>query len=88
MHAEKEKKQRKNRERKNTEAAKEKRRKSTPAASSAYSKHDGGTTPEEVSDDIPTEQLEQLKRGFYRMKVVITEQEAMESEAKKKRSGR
>ena len=77
----------KDRERKNMEADKEKRRRSkyaptddTAAARSAYSRHDGGTTPKEVTDDIPPEQLEQLKMSFYRTKVVVTEQEVMEIE--------
>ncbi len=78
----------KDRERKNTEAVKEKRRMNkytttddTTAARSAYNRHDGGTSPDEVNDDILPEQLEQLKTGFYRTKVAITEQEAKEIEA-------
>ncbi len=34
----------------------------------------------EVHDDIPSEQLEQLKTGFYRTKVAVTAQETMEIE--------
>ncbi len=78
----------KDKERKSTEAVKAKRRMSkyvltddtTTAARSAYSRHDGGTLPEEVHDDIPSEQLEQLKTAFYRTKVAVTVQEAMEIE--------
>ena len=77
----------KDRKRKSTEAAKGKRRRSkyaqtddTALARRTYSRHDGGTTPEEVTDDIPTEQLEQLKTSFYRTKVVVTDQQAKEIE--------
>lgn len=71
--------------RKATDKAKESRRRSkyiqisdnTAAARSAYCCHDGGISPEEVNDDIPLEQLEQL---FYETKVVITEEEARDIE--------
>ena len=73
----------KDRERKNTEAAKDSRRRSkyapaddTSAARSAYSRHDDGILPEEVSDDITPEHLEQLKNSFYKTKVVVTDDEA------------
>lgn len=77
----------KDRKRKNTEAAKETRRRSkfaqgdnTAAARSAYSRHDNGLTPEEVDDDVPPEHLEQMKIDFYKTKVVVTKDEAMEIE--------
>lgn len=73
----------KDRERKNTEAAKESRRRSkytstddTTAARSAYSRHDDGISPEEVTDDVTPELLEQLKTSYYRTKVVATGDEA------------
>ena len=76
------------RKRKATDEAKESRRRSkyirvddnSAAARSAYSRHDGGISPEEVNDDIPSEQLEQLKTSFYTTKVVITEEEARDIE--------
>ncbi len=57
----------KDRKRKDTDRAKESRRRSkyiriddnSAAARSAYSRHDGGLSPEEVNDDIPSEQLNQ-----------------------------
>ena len=61
----------KDRQRKNTEAANERRRRSkyttddTTAARSSYSRHDDGTTPEEVTDDITPEHLENLKDSHY-----------------------
>ena len=57
----------KDRERNSTEAAKESRRRSkyaptddTTAAMSSYSRHDDGITPEEVTDDVTPEHLEEL----------------------------
>ena len=77
----------KDHQRMNKEAAKKTRRRSkynqsdnTAAARSAYSRHDGGTTPEEVTDDIPPEHLEELKMSFYETKVVVSEEEAVEIE--------
>ena len=68
----------KDRKRKATSKAKDSRRRSkyiridnTAAASSAYSRHAGGISPEEVDDDIPSDQLEQLKTNT---KVAITVQ--------------
>ena len=76
-----------NRKRKATDKAKEGRRKSkyirmddTAAARSAYNRRDGGISPEEVDDDIPSDELERLKANFYETKVVITEDEAKEVE--------
>ena len=74
---------RKDRDRKNSDAAKESRRRSkyaptdnTTAARSSYSRHDDGIMPEEVDDDVTPEHLEQLKTGFYQTKVVVTKDEA------------
>ena len=77
----------KQRKRKATDKAKKSRRRSkyarveeTAAARSAYSRHDGGISPEEVDDDIPSEQLDKLKDSYYRTKVVVTEEEARDIE--------
>ena len=74
-----------NRKRKTIDKAKEGRRKSkyirmddTAAARSAYNRRDGGISPEEVDDNIPSDELEWLKTTFYEMKVVITEDKAKE----------
>lgn len=73
----------KDRKRKATEEVKEKRRKSkyartddTTAARRAYSRHDGGITPDEVIQDVSPERLEELKSSFYQSNVVITRDEA------------
>ena len=75
------------RKRKATDKAKESRRRSkyiqlndTAAARSAYNRDDGGISPEQVDDDIPTGELEQLKTSFYETKVVITEERRREIE--------
>ena len=72
----------KDRKKKNTETAKESRRKNkyaptddTAAARSSYSRYDDGITPEEVTDDITPEHLEQL-RTVYGTKVIVTGDEA------------
>ena len=73
----------KDRKRKETDKAKEQRRKSkyskldnTSIARQAYSRHDGSIlAPEQVSNDIPPEDLEELKSMFYETKVVITRDE-------------
>ena len=39
----------------------------------AYSRHNEGITPDEVTSDIPQEHSRQLRNSFYRTKVVITE---------------
>ena len=77
----------KDRKRKATDKAKESRRRSkyiriddTAAARSAYSRHDGGISPEEVHDDIPSDQLQQLQTSYYKTKVAITEEEARDIE--------
>ncbi len=46
------------------------------AARSAYSRHDGGISPGQVDDDIPSDVLEALKRGYYDTRVVVTGEEA------------
>lgn len=73
--------------RKATEKAKSKRRKSkytqlhdTLAARKAYSRHDGGITPDEITEDISQESLEELKSTFFQTKVTVTKQEARQIE--------
>ena len=79
----------KDNKRKATDTVKAKRRKSkytrlenTTAARRAYSRHDGGILPDEITDDISQENLEQLKYSFYKTKVVITREEARTIEVK------
>ena len=75
------------RKRKATEEVKQQRRvrkysrtgESTEARK-AYSRHDSGTLPDEVDDDISPEHLEELKKSFYRTKVLVTPEEAIEIE--------
>ena len=77
----------KNRKRKATDEVKEHRRQSkymrtdnTPAARRAYNRYDEGISPDEVTDDLPSEQLQQLCTDFYNTKVVITRDEAKQIE--------
>ena len=77
----------KDRKRKATEKAKVSRRQSkymrmddSIAARKAYSRHDEGITPDEISDDIPEEHLKQLMAGFYSTKIVVTKEKAEEIE--------
>ena len=70
------------RKRKATEKTKESRRSKyaqindSTAARRSYSRHDGGITPEEVTDDIPVQHLDALKESYYLTKVLVTEDEA------------
>ena len=75
------------RKRKSTEEAKESRRRSkymrtddTLAARKAYSRHDDGATPDEVTEDIPAEHLKQLTMSFYNTKVFVNDKKAKEIE--------
>ncbi len=68
--------------RKATEAVKERRRKSkyatkcdTPAACSAYSRHDGGIFPDQVTEDLSPEHLQELNSSFYATRVFVTQEE-------------
>ena len=77
----------KDNKRKATEKVKSKRRKSkytqlqdTPAARRAYSRHEGGITPDDITEDLSQESLDQLKSSFYETKVVITSEEAKKIE--------
>lgn len=71
------------RKRKATETAKEGRRQSkysktddTVAARKAYSRHDNGILPDEYTDDISAESLEELKSAFYSTQVELTQEKA------------
>ena len=73
----------KDNKRKATEKAKAKRRSSkyvrlddTVAARKAYSRHDDGVLPDEISDDVSPDILEQLKKGYYTTKVEVTPEQA------------
>ncbi len=75
------------RKRKATEKAQESRRRSkyartddSFAARQAYSRHDQGVVPEEISSDLPEEYLLELMRNYYNTNVVVTEEKAIEIE--------
>ena len=75
------------RKRKATEEAKEQRRKSkytkvdnTAAARKAYTRHNDGIAPDDVSDDITPDYLEYMKMSFYNTKVVVTNEECKDIE--------
>ena len=70
-----------------TDKSKENRRKSkyvhienNVQARKAYSQHDDGTCPDDVVEDVPPHYLEELKDGFYKTKVDIMPEEAIEIE--------
>lgn len=72
------------RKRKATTKAKEQRRRSKYSrkddslqARKAYSRHDGGDTPDEVTEDVLPETLEELKQSYYDTKVRVTKEEAI-----------
>ena len=52
----------------------------TVAARTAYNRYDGGISPEQVDNDIPSDKLQKLKTSFYERKVVITEERRTEIE--------
>lgn len=75
------------RKRKATEKAKESRRRSkyartddSIAARRAYSRHDQGVVPKEISSDLPEEHLLELMHSYYNTNVVVTEEKAIEIE--------
>ncbi len=51
---------------------------------SAYNRYDGGISPEQVDDDIPRDQLVQIKTSFYESQVVITEERRKKIETGKR----
>ena len=70
-----------------TDQAKEKRRQSkysrfdeSDAARRAYSRHDDGVQPDDVTDDVPPEHLVELKDSYYSTKVVVSKEEAQDIE--------
>ncbi len=75
------------RKRKATEKAQESRRRSKYAqtddsfgAHRAYSRHDQGDVPEEISSDFPEDYLLELMCNYYNTNVVVTEEKAIEIE--------
>ena len=48
----------------------------TKVARQAYSRHNGGVSPDEIDGDVPRDHLEQLKSGYYSTKVEVSAEEA------------
>lgn len=78
---------RQDRKRKASDEAKQQQRKSkyakkndTAAARSAYSRHDDGIQPEQITENISSESLHELKSTFYRTRVTVTQEEARKIE--------
>ena len=44
----------------------------TAQARKAYSRHDGGRSPDDIDDDISPEHLAELKKGYYETKVIAS----------------
>lgn len=70
--------------RKATEKAKDRRRHNKYSkkddsiqARKAYSHHDGNTVPDEITEDVLPEILEELKQSYYDTKVRVTKEEAV-----------
>ena len=77
----------KTRKRKATETAKESRRRSkysrsdnSVAARKAYSRHDNGIEPDDITDDVSSEYLDELKNSFYITHVTVTSEQANNTE--------
>ena len=73
----------KQRKRKATEEAKLKTRQSkyrqkdeSSAAREAYSRHDDGITPDDITEDVSAGSLEQLKSRYYQSKVAVSTEQA------------
>ena len=84
----------KDRKRKATTKAKERRRKSkyskkddSVQARKAYSRHDGATVPEEVTEDVLPEILEELKQSYYDRKVQVTKEKSTDIACKTAEQG-
>ena len=84
----------KDRKRKATTKAKERRRKSkyskkddSVQARKAYSRHDGATVPEEVTEDVLPEILEELKQSYYDTKVQVTKEKSTDIACKTAKQG-
>ena len=56
------------------------RKDDSSAARRAYNRHDKGISPDEISDNVPEELLNDLMSGFYQTKVAVTEEKAKEIE--------
>ena len=56
------------------------RKNETAQARKAYSRHDGGLSPDDIDDDISPEHLAELKKGYYETKVIVTSERAKEIE--------
>lgn len=72
------------RKRKATEKAKNRRRHNKYSkkddsiqARKAYSSYDGNTVPDEITEDVLSEILEELKQSYYDTKVRVTKEEAV-----------
>ena len=50
------------------------------AACRTCNRLDKGISPDEISDDVPEELLNDLMSGFYQMKVAVSEEKAKEIE--------
>ena len=77
----------KDRKRKQTEEEKERRRQSkylraddTVEARKSYSRHDGGVEPDEVSEDVSAEHLDDLKQRFYQTKIIVNREQICQIE--------
>ena len=75
------------RKRKATEKAKESRRQSkysrsdnSIAARKAYSRHDDDIEPDDITDDVSSEYLDELKNTFYTTHVAVTTEQADNTE--------
>jgi len=76
------------RKRKSTDAEKINRRKrkyaktsdDSLAARQAYSRHDNGEQPQDISDDVPPDHLQRLKMDYYEAHVVVDQRKRSEIE--------
>ena len=51
------------------------------AARKAYSRHDNEIEPDDVTDDVSPDILEEMKRNYFETNVALTKEEAMEIES-------
>ena len=77
------------RKRKSSDKAKKSRRQNkyskvdnSTAARRAYSRHDNGTLPVDVTGDVPADYLSQLMDTFYQTKVIVNKAEILNVESK------
>ena len=83
------------RKRKATEHAKESRRRSkysrsdnSIAARKAYSRHDNDIEPDDITDDVSPEYLDELKNAFYNTHVAVTTEQADNTEQETREQSR